>query len=238
MAKKKSRRSSKPPVRRSDATTRPATASSQADRPTAAVQTDEVAASKKAAETKIAADKQTTSTSSHPDSRTDRGLLAGRQKDKKTGGSGSRPAPKAKPRDAKKSTKKPNIFQRAIEYFKAVRLEIKRTTWPTRGEVLNMSIIVIFALIFFGLFIFIIDQIMVMLLQLYGQAFPDTDALTSAVSVDGVDGASGEVTGDADITSETDVTTDADTASDANSAGDAATGDSASASDYTEEGQQ
>lgn len=88
----------------------------------------------------------------------------------------------ARAKDPKKSTKKPNIFRRFIEYIKQVRLEIKRTTWPTKNEVLNMTIIVLVALLFFGVLIFVIDLIMVQLLNLYAQLAPDVTILDSSVA--------------------------------------------------------
>ncbi|MDR3136488.1 MAG: preprotein translocase subunit SecE [Coriobacteriales bacterium] len=114
-------------------------------------------------------------------------------KAKNTTSGGGRPTGKAaaKVRDGKKTAKKPNLFRRAFEYFKAVRLEIKRTTWPTRGEVLNMSIIVIFALIFFGVLIFILDQVMITLLNLYGQIFPDISTAGTALDASAVDATAG-----------------------------------------------
>ena len=84
---------------------------------------------------------------------------------------------KARAKDPRKADKKPNIFQRFVEYLKQVRLEIKRTTWPTKSEVLNMTIIVIVALIFFGAFIFLIDFVMVRLITLYGSLAPDPSTI-------------------------------------------------------------
>lgn len=97
----------------------------------------------------------------------------------------------ARAKDPKKSNKKPNIFRRFIEYIKQVRLEIKRTTWPTKHEVLNLTIIVLIALLFFGVLIFILDFIMVQLLQLYAGLAPDgavADAAALADAASGVDG--------------------------------------------------
>jgi len=90
----------------------------------------------------------------------------------------------ARAKDPKKTNKKPNLFRRFVEYLKQVRLEIKRTTWPTKNEVLNMAIIVLVALLFFGILIFIIDFIMVQLLNLYGHLLPQagTDAAAAAAS--------------------------------------------------------
>jgi len=70
-------------------------------------------------------------------------------------------------KNSKKEQKKPSIFKRILTYFKNVRLEIKRTTWPTRNEVFRMSLIVIGALLFFGVFIFIMDWVMTKLLEFY-----------------------------------------------------------------------
>jgi preprotein translocase subunit SecE len=70
--------------------------------------------------------------------------------------------------------KKDGIFKKITNYFHNVRLEIKRTTWPSRDEVLRMSLIVIGALLFFGVFIFIADWVMTNLLDLYsGLVGPD-----------------------------------------------------------------
>ena len=88
--------------------------------------------------------------------------------------------PKSTGKDAKKSPKKAqkkdNIFKRMFTYFNNVRLEIKRTTWPTRSEVLNMTIIVVIALLFFGVLIFIVDRVMVVLVELLSQLKIDATA--------------------------------------------------------------
>jgi preprotein translocase subunit SecE len=68
----------------------------------------------------------------------------------------------------KSAPKKENILTKIVSYFKNVRLEIKRTTWPTRDEVLRMSLIVVGALIFFGVFIFIIDWVMTWFVKFFG----------------------------------------------------------------------
>ncbi len=54
---------------------------------------------------------------------------------------------------------KPNVFQRLSKYFRDVRAELKRVVWPTRPEVINSSIVVIITLIFFTVFTFVLDQI-------------------------------------------------------------------------------
>jgi preprotein translocase subunit SecE len=54
---------------------------------------------------------------------------------------------------------RPNVFQRLIAYFKGVRSEMRKVVWPDREEVANSSIIVIATIIFFTLFVLVIDQI-------------------------------------------------------------------------------
>ena len=76
-------------------------------------------------------------------------------------------ADKKSAKNSKQDQKKPNFIKRFLAYLKNVRLEIKRTTWPTRNEVLRMSLIVIGALLFFGAFIFIMDWVMTKLVEFY-----------------------------------------------------------------------
>ena len=56
---------------------------------------------------------------------------------------------------------KPSFFERIAQYFRDVRAEMTRVVWPTRTEVLNSSVVVITTLIFFILFITIVDYVFV-----------------------------------------------------------------------------
>ena len=56
---------------------------------------------------------------------------------------------------------KPSFFARIVQYFRDVRAEMTRVVWPTRPEVLNSSVVVVTALIFFIIFIAIIDYVVV-----------------------------------------------------------------------------
>jgi preprotein translocase subunit SecE len=76
---------------------------------------------------------------------------------------------------AKSAPKKDGIFKKIATYVKNVRLEIKRTTWPSRNEVFRMSLIVVGALLFFGVFIFVMDWVMTWLLELYAGLVPAAD---------------------------------------------------------------
>lgn len=62
----------------------------------------------------------------------------------------------------KKEEKKPK--KRRFAFLKDVKAEMKRVTWPTRQEVLRWSGVVIVALLFFGIFAYIIDSISLLVL--------------------------------------------------------------------------
>jgi preprotein translocase subunit SecE len=66
----------------------------------------------------------------------------------KTGKPGKAPAPA-----------KPGAFARLGNYFRDVRSEMKRVVWPDRPEILNSSVVVIVALIFFAVFIALTDVV-------------------------------------------------------------------------------
>lgn len=77
----------------------------------------------------------------------------------------------AKPSKAGKAAKsgkpsRPNIFVRLGSYFRDVRSEMKRVVWPGRPEVLNSSLVVITALVFFSLFIALTDFVVIRVLGL------------------------------------------------------------------------
>jgi preprotein translocase subunit SecE len=54
---------------------------------------------------------------------------------------------------------KPNIFVRFTNYLKDVRTELRRTVWPTRDEVLRSSMVVVATLVFFIVFLIVVDFI-------------------------------------------------------------------------------
>ena len=60
---------------------------------------------------------------------------------------------------------KPNVFQRLSKYFGDVRAELKRVVWPTRPEIINSSIVVIITLVFFTLFTFVLDQLVLLIIN-------------------------------------------------------------------------
>jgi preprotein translocase subunit SecE len=60
----------------------------------------------------------------------------------------AKPAKKAEPKPKKKRFK----------FLREVRSEMKRVTWPTRQDVLQWSGVVVAALIFFGVYVYILDS--------------------------------------------------------------------------------
>ena len=80
--------------------------------------------------------------------------------------------PKTKKEEVKNKTKKEvkkektNIFKKIAGYFKGVGKEVKRIRWTSGKELLKYSIASICFLVFFGLYFYIIDVIVVLLRSL------------------------------------------------------------------------
>ncbi len=72
-------------------------------------------------------------------------------------GSSKKAETPAKDTKAKETTKAKPKKER-FKFLKAVRAEMKRVTWPTRTEVLRWSGVVVFALLFFGIYVAILDN--------------------------------------------------------------------------------
>jgi len=49
--------------------------------------------------------------------------------------------------------------KRFISFLREVRAELKKVTWPSRNEVYSTTIVVIFATIFFGFYLFFMDVV-------------------------------------------------------------------------------
>ena len=63
----------------------------------------------------------------------------------------------AEDKSAKKSEeRKPK--KKRFKFFREVRAEMKRVTWPTRTDVLRWSGVVVVALLFFGVFVALLDN--------------------------------------------------------------------------------
>ena len=86
-------------------------------------------------------------------------------KDTKTDDAKAKSSKSSKSSNKGKSSK-PNVFARLGQYFRDVRSEMRRVVWPTRKDVLNSSVVVIVALLFFSLFSLLVDVVVVKLLDL------------------------------------------------------------------------
>ena len=60
---------------------------------------------------------------------------------------------------AKKEEKKPKKTR--FKFLKDVRAEMKRVTWPTRQDVVRWTGVVVGALVFFGVYVAILDNIII-----------------------------------------------------------------------------
>ena len=88
---------------------------------------------------------------------------------KKVSGEGKKAvAAEAKKKDAKKAdSKKPGLVERARTYFKGVKSEIKRVTWPTKNDLVKYTGAVLGMLVFFGVLIAVVDAVIVPVLYAY-----------------------------------------------------------------------
>jgi preprotein translocase subunit SecE len=48
---------------------------------------------------------------------------------------------------------------RISEFYHAIKLEMAKTTWPTRSEVWSTTVVVLLAIIFFGFYLWGVDRL-------------------------------------------------------------------------------
>ena len=60
-----------------------------------------------------------------------------------------------------KKNAKPSLIERAKKYFSDVRKEVKQVTWPSREELIKYTIAVVVMLLFFGILIAVVDNLIV-----------------------------------------------------------------------------
>lgn len=65
-----------------------------------------------------------------------------------------------------KAEKKPNIFKRIASYFRDLRSEFKKVTWPTRKQVINNTIVVIVTIVIASIVICGLDSLLSLLNKL------------------------------------------------------------------------
>ena len=68
--------------------------------------------------------------------------------------------PEGKParRERGHAPSKPKFYERWWEFLHDVRSEMRRVTWPSMKEVQNTTIITVMAVIFFAVYLFLVDQ--------------------------------------------------------------------------------
>lgn len=52
-----------------------------------------------------------------------------------------------------------SLVARIREFYHAVKLEMAKTTWPTRTEVWSTTVVVLIAIVFFGFYLWGIDTV-------------------------------------------------------------------------------
>ena len=56
------------------------------------------------------------------------------------------------------ASRPPRFYERWWGFLHDVRLEMRRVTWPAMKEVQNTTIITVIAVIFFAVYLFLVDQ--------------------------------------------------------------------------------
>jgi preprotein translocase subunit SecE len=56
-------------------------------------------------------------------------------------------------------------WTRLRDFFKDVRLEMKKVSWPTRKEITGTTIVILFAVFFFGFYLGLLDVGFTLLVQ-------------------------------------------------------------------------
>ena len=67
-------------------------------------------------------------------------------------------APESKKAE-KKAEEKPK--KKRFQFLREVKAEMKRVTWPTKKDVLRWSLVVVAALLFFGVFVALLDNVII-----------------------------------------------------------------------------
>jgi len=50
-------------------------------------------------------------------------------------------------------------YKRFFNFLKEVRAEVKKVSWPSRNEVYSTTLVVIIAMVFFGVYLYFMDAI-------------------------------------------------------------------------------
>ena len=62
---------------------------------------------------------------------------------------------------------KKNIFKSIAKYFRELKSEMKKVTWPTKDQLIRQTLVVVVAIIIIGAFIFALDLLFGYLTKLF-----------------------------------------------------------------------
>jgi preprotein translocase subunit SecE len=57
------------------------------------------------------------------------------------------------------------FFQRTAQFLRDTRAEMRRVSWPTLNEVKNTTIITLIAVVFFAIYLFLVDRVWAFLIE-------------------------------------------------------------------------
>lgn len=69
------------------------------------------------------------------------------------------------------SLKPPSFFGRIGEFYHSVKLEMRKTSWPTRNEVWSTTLVVLIAVVFFGFYLWGVDYVVTLGFEALEKAF-------------------------------------------------------------------
>jgi preprotein translocase subunit SecE len=61
--------------------------------------------------------------------------------------------------------REPGLIGKVRQFWHEVKMEMKKVSWPARNEVVNTTIIVVLAVIFFGFYLFVTDMAFTYIIQ-------------------------------------------------------------------------
>jgi preprotein translocase subunit SecE len=67
--------------------------------------------------------------------------------------------------------KSPSFFGRLGDFYHNVKLEMRKTSWPTRTEVWSTTLVVLIAVVFFGFYLWGVDYVVTLGFQALEKAF-------------------------------------------------------------------
>ena len=71
---------------------------------------------------------------------------------------------------------------RPVQFLREVRAELKKVSWPTRQEVLRYSVIVLVALVLFGVLVFVLDLLFGEFTNFLLDTTPDSTSALGAIA--------------------------------------------------------